>query len=292
MMWSSRVPAPIAWRFWRTGWWWKRERRRRCSIGRAMRRRARSSRRLHRRRLDPRSSLPFPPRALPRAGLVLLFVVEFVVQIVVLVEVVQVLVLELVLIQVVVEVLVEALVLFEFLEILFVETVAATLERPVRRVTGQHCHPLLGLWLNEPCLYDSSPARVLRASLRRSVAPNARLRSRIDDGVTSINSSSSMYSSASSNVTCRGGSRMIISSDAVVRMFVSFFSFAAFTSMSSGRALSPTIIPSYTGSPGRTNSVPRSWRLNSAKATATPSRSATSTPRLRPEIGPPQGPYS
>src|SRR6266566_1944741 len=277
-MWSSRVPAPIARRFWRTGWWWKRERRRRCSIGRAMRRRAHSSRRLHRRRLDPKSSFPFPPRALPRAGLVLLFVVEFVVQIVVLVEVV--------------EVLVEALVLFEFLEILFVETVAATLERPVRRVTGQHCHPLLGLWLNEPCLYDSSPARVLRASLRRSVAPNARLRSRIDDGVTSINSSSSMYSSASSNVTCRGGSRMIISSDAVVRMFVSFFSFAAFTSMSSGRALSPTIIPSYTGSPGRTNSVPRSWRLNSAKATATPSRSATSTPRLRPEIGPPQGPYS
>src|SRR6266700_1257335 len=140
MMWSSRVPAPIAWRFWRTGWWWKRERRRRCSIGRAMRRRARSSRRLHRRRLDPRSSLPFPPRALPRAGLVLLFVVEF-------------------LVQIVVEVLVEALVLFEFLEILFVETVAATLERPVRRVTGQHCHPLLGLSVERalPLRFESRP---------------------------------------------------------------------------------------------------------------------------------------
>src|SRR6266566_4690262 len=149
-MWSSRVPAPIARRFWRTGWWWKRERRRRCSIGRAMRRRAHSSRRLHRRRLDPKSSFPFPPRALPRAGLVLLFVVEFVVQ---------VLVLELVLIQVVVEVLVEALVLFEFLEILFVETVAATLERPVRRVTGQHCHPLLGLSVERalPLRFESRP---------------------------------------------------------------------------------------------------------------------------------------
>src|SRR5437762_1258919 len=93
---------------------------------------------------SPRSSLPLPPRSLLGAELVLLFVVELVVQIVVLVEVVQVLVLELVLIQLVVEVLVEVLVLFEFLEILFVETVAATLERPVRRVTGQHCHPRLG----------------------------------------------------------------------------------------------------------------------------------------------------
>src|SRR6266699_2631247 len=139
MMWSSRVPAPIARRFWRTGWWWKRERRRRCSIGRAMRRRAHSSQRLHRRRLDPKSSFPFPPRALPRAG--------------------HVLVLELVLIQVVVEVLVEALVLFEFLEILFVETVAATLERPVRRVTGQHCHPLLVLSVERalPLRFESRP---------------------------------------------------------------------------------------------------------------------------------------
>src|SRR5437879_10080555 len=47
-----------------------------------------------------------------------------------------------------------------------------------------------------------------------------RSRNLMDDGVTSISSSSSMYSSASSKVICRGGSRMIISSDAVVRMFV------------------------------------------------------------------------
>src|SRR3989454_12103396 len=52
------------------------------------------------------------------------------------------------------------------------------------------------------------------------------------------------------------------------------------------RALSPTIIPSYTASPGFTNMVPRSCRLKSAYATATPSRSATITPRLRPDNGP------
>ena len=114
----------------------------------------------------------------------------------------------------------------------------------------------------------------------------------MDDGVTSISSSSSMYSSASSKVICRGGSRMIISSDAVVRMFVSFFSLEGFTSMSSVRTFSPTIIPSYTGSPGLTNIVPRSCKLKSAYATTTPCRSATMTPRLRPEIGPAHGPYS
>ena len=37
-----------------------------------------------------------------------------------------------------------------------------------------------------------------------------------------------------------------------------------------------------------TNIVPRSWRLNRANATATPSRSATITPRLRPDRGPAQ----
>src|SRR2546425_9901990 len=201
-----------------------------------------------------------------------------------LVEIVQVLLFKLVLIQLVVEVLVQVLVLFEVSELLFAETVAATLERPVRRLTGQHCHPQLGLRLlfaraspdsRSRSRYDSSTDRAFRASLRRSVAPSARLRSRMDDGVTSISSSSSMYSSASSSVTCRGGSRMIISSDAVVRMFVSFFSLDGFTSMSPTRAFSPTTMPSYTGSPGLTNIVPRSCKLKSAYPTATPSRSAT-----------------
>src|SRR5207249_10349293 len=54
----------------------------------------------------------------------------------------------------------------------------------------------------------------------------------------------------------------------------------------------PTRRSSDLASPGRTNIVLRSWRLNRANATATPSRSATNTPRLRPEIGPAQGPYS
>src|SRR3989441_7812203 len=248
-----------------------------------------------------RSSLPVPARSrsLLRPELIVFLVVELVIQVVVFVEIVQVLLFKLVLIQLIVEVLVQVLVLFEVSELLFAETVAATLERPVRRLTGQHCHPQLGLRLlferaspdsRSRSRYDSSTDRAFRASLRRSVAPSARLRSRMDDGVTSISSSSSMYSSASSSVTCRGGSRMIISSDAVVRMFVSFFSLDGFTSMSPTRAFSPTTMPSYTGSPGLTNIVPRSCKLKSAYPTATPSRSATSTPRLRPCNGPAHGP--
>src|SRR2546428_13325538 len=63
-------------------------------------------------------------------------------------EIVQVLLFKLVLVQLVVEVLVQVLVLFEVSELRFAETVAATLERPVRRLTGQHCHSQLGfrLW--------------------------------------------------------------------------------------------------------------------------------------------------
>src|SRR5207244_262488 len=82
-----------------------------------------------------------------RPELVLLVIVEFVVQLVVLVEIVQVLLFKLVLVQLVVEVLVQVLVLFEVSELLVVETVATTLERPVRRLTGQHCHPQLRSWL-------------------------------------------------------------------------------------------------------------------------------------------------
>src|SRR6266436_4739296 len=84
-------------------------------------------------------SLPIAPRPLLGPKLV--------VQIVVFVEVVQLLLVKLVLLQLVVEVLVQVLVLFEVLELLVVETVAATLERPVRRLTGQHCHPQLRLRL-------------------------------------------------------------------------------------------------------------------------------------------------
>src|SRR5439155_27159058 len=90
-------------------------------------------------------SLPVPPRPLLGAELLVLVVVEFVVQVVVLVEIVQLLLVKLVLVQLVVEVLVQVLVLFEVFELFVAETVAATLERPVRRLTGQHCHPQLRL---------------------------------------------------------------------------------------------------------------------------------------------------
>src|SRR5213078_1205014 len=93
------------------------------------------------------SSLPIPPRSFARPELLVLFVVKFVIQVVVFVEIVQILLVELVLIQLVVEVLVQVLVLFEVFELFVVETVAATLERPVRRLTGQHRHPQLRLRL-------------------------------------------------------------------------------------------------------------------------------------------------
>ena len=44
-------------------------------------------------------------------------------------------------------------------------------------------------------------------------------------------------------------------------MLVSFFSLVMFTSMSSEREFSPTIMPSYTSVPGSVKSTPRSWRL-------------------------------
>ena len=72
----------------------------------------------------------------------------------------------------------------------------------------------------------------------------AGLRSRIESGVTSTHSSSRMNSSACSSESGRGGISRTSSSEVEARMFVSFFSLVAFTSMSSERAFSPTIIPS------------------------------------------------
>ena len=84
----------------------------------------------------------------------------------------------------------------------------------------------------------------------RWLASRMRLRSRMASGVTSMSSSSSMNSSASSSVSCRGGSSLMFSSDDVVRMFVSFFSLLTFTSMSSVRTFSPTIMPAVDGVAG------------------------------------------
>ena len=72
-------------------------------------------------------------------------------------------------------------------------------------------------------------------------------------------------------------------------MLVSFFSLQMFTSRSSPRAFSPTIIPSYTASPGSVNITPRSCRPNIANVVATPVRSATRLPRVRVRISPCHG---
>ena len=63
-------------------------------------------------------------------------------------------------------------------------------------------------------------------------------------GVTSISSSSSMYSSDSSSDIRRGGFKRMLRSLPLARMLVSFFSFVGLTVMSSLRAFSPTTIPS------------------------------------------------
>src|SRR5882672_5173111 len=149
----------------------------------------------------PVSLLPFSLRSLLGPEVVLFALVELVVEIVVIV-LVQIVFVEIVLVQLIVEVFVEFLVLFEFSELL-VDVVAPALERPVRRrLAGQHCPPPAEVSVERPnsgtCSlrpYSSDNARFsLRASLRRSLAPKRRLRSRSDDSVTSISSSSSMYS--------------------------------------------------------------------------------------------------
>src|SRR5258706_682490 len=138
----------------------------------------------------PVSLLPFSLRSLLGPEVVLFALVELVVEIVVIV-LVQIVFVEIVLVQLIVEVFVEFLVLFEFSELL-VDVVAPALERPVRRrLAGQHCPPpaeVNGERTSGPC-YSSDNARFsLRASLRRSLAPQRRLRSPTDDRVTSIKS--------------------------------------------------------------------------------------------------------
>src|ERR1017187_7055641 len=148
-------------------------------------------------------------------------------------------------------------------------------------------------WRTEDRHYTSKRSFfAAREIFLRSFTANFRLRSRIDRGVISINSSSSIYSSATSSVNTRGGSRLTLSSVAFDRMFDNFFSFVGLTSISPGREFSPTIIPSYTTSPGETKSVERSWRFPSANAMVVPASIEPSTPRPRPSRLPAHGPYS
>src|SRR6056297_3529867 len=83
--------------------------------------------------------------------------------------------------------------------------------------------------------------RLLR---RRSDSFIKIFRSRMFSGVTSTNSSSSMYSKAVSSDMSRGGFKITFSSLPAARMLVSFFSRQGLTVMSLSRAFSPTIMPS------------------------------------------------
>src|SRR5699024_4320511 len=128
-----------------------------------------------------------------------------------------------------------------------------------------------------------------RAALCRSWAFRITLRMRTASGVTSTHSSSRANSSDSSRVRVREGVRFSNVSAVAERMLFSFFSLVMFTSMSSPRAFSPTIMPSYTSSVGWMKKVPRSCRFSMANGVATPARSATREPVVRNSIGPAHG---
>ena len=108
-------------------------------------------------------------------------------------------------------------------------------------------------------------------------------------GVTSMHSSPRQNSSACSIAMFFGGISRSSSSPVEERTLVSFFSRVMLTSMSSERAFSPTIMPSYTSVPGSTKRTPRSWRLTIAYAVTGPGRSATSEPETRVVIVPNHG---
>src|SRR3970282_555045 len=122
------------------------------------------------------------------------------------------------------------------------------------------------------------PQAAARSARRRSCSCRWRLRRRIDFGVISTRSSSVMNSTAYSSVRPIGGTRSIASSLPEARILVSCLVRIGFTTRSLSRLWIPTIIPSYTGSPGLTNMRPRSCSFHSAEATATPSSCHTSTP--------------
>src|SRR5260370_27469614 len=78
----------------------------------------------------------------------------------------------------------------------------------------------------------------------RSFSVSDSFRRRMLAGVTSTNSSSSMYSRACSRVIFRAGFRMMFSSRLVVRMLVSCLALVGLTTMSSSRQCSPQTWPS------------------------------------------------
>src|SRR4051794_25545298 len=92
--------------------------------------------------------------------------------------------------------------------------------------------------------HAAAPAFERRASLARAPLSSSALRRRTFAGVTSTHSSSRRNSSAWSSDRRRAGTRRTSTSAVEERMFVRCFSLTAFTSRSSARAFSPTIIPS------------------------------------------------
>src|SRR5438105_1889578 len=111
--------------------------------------------------------------------------------------------------------------------------------RPHLRNRCQHFRYTHGNYLAE---ISSQP--LCRSAFLRSASLSNAFRNRIDLGVISTNSSSSMYSSAASSSNRRGGFSTVLISAVEERMFVNFFSRAAFTGRSLSRQCSATISPS------------------------------------------------
>mmetsp|Transcript_821 Transcript_821/g.3167 ORF Transcript_821/g.3167 Transcript_821/m.3167 type:complete len:412 (-) Transcript_821:822-2057(-) len=96
---------------------------------------------------------------------------------------------------------------------------------------------------------------------------------------------------ASSRVMSRGGVNRTVSSVPLARMFVSFFSLHAFTSMVSSRLDSPMIMPSYTSTFGPTNMLPRLSSCPRAYVVVTPEALEIIAPFRTLSSAPLYGPY-
>src|SRR5579875_3648412 len=95
----------------------------------------------------------------------------------------------------------------------------------------------------QPDDHERAASSRLRAR-RRSASFSNRLRKRIERGVTSTSSSSSMNSIARSSVISSAGGSLTFSSEPAARMFVSFFVRTTLIVTSYSLLLRPTIIPS------------------------------------------------
>src|SRR5438445_7768955 len=134
------------------------------------------------------------------------------------------------------------------------------------------------------CFFSCPKAR------SRSCFASTRLRIRNDFGVTSSSSSSAMNSIASSSDSVRMPSSFAAMSELLLRMFVRCFFRQTLISRSRSRMCWPTIIPSYTSTPGPMNNVPRSCDAARPKVLVSPASNAMSEPNSRVAIGPAYGP--